>query len=178
VQKPSRVVWKPGSSWIQSGPEGSGFYTEQELEEFDANLSPEERIRRRVQKKLEERREMMQTFAIFAAVIAFLWMIWLVTTPGGHPWPIYPMGGMGIAAVAMWSEYNGKYGRGREREEALFEREMERERERLYGQSGISKRKNDADYDDVGPSLRLTEDGELSESFIDEITGEDKQKRS
>ena len=180
VQKPSRVIWKPGANWIQDGPEGAGFYTDQDLEEFDAALSPEERIRRRVQKKLKERREMMQTFAIFAAVSVFLWMIWLITTPGGHPWPLYPMGGFGIAVVAMWSEYNGKYGRGREREEALFEREMERERERLYGQRGVDKRKNDAyydDYDDGGPSLRLTEDGELSESFIDEITGEDKQKR-
>jgi len=179
VQKTSRVIWKPGAEWVQDGPEGSGFYTEQELEELDANLSPEERIRRRVEKKLKERREMFQMFATFAAVIVFLWVIWLVTTPGGHPWPIYPMGGMGIATVVMWGEYNSKYGRGREREDALFQREMEKERERMYGQSRVQKAKNDEYYED-DPAIRdvrLTGDGEFTDSFIDEISGDEQRKR-
>ena len=68
---------------------------------------------------------------IFAIVVIFLWLIWLITTPTGHPWPIYPMGGMGIAVVAMWSEYNSKYGSTKMNRLREFERELEKERARV-----------------------------------------------
>lgn len=35
--------------------------------------------------------------ATWAAVNGFLFLIWLITSPGGHPWFLYPAGGWGIA---------------------------------------------------------------------------------
>lgn len=91
----------------------------------------EERLRTCVAEKLKEKREFRQTLAIFAIVVIFLWLIWLITTPGGHPWPIYPMGGMGVATVAMWSAYNSKYGGTKLNRLREFERELEKERARV-----------------------------------------------
>lgn len=72
--------------------------------------SEEEHLWALQRQKRQAKQEMQQAFAVFASVILFLWVIWLMTTPGGHPWPIYPMGGMFIAAVAIWYEYRSKYG--------------------------------------------------------------------
>lgn len=38
--------------------------------------------------------------AVYLAVNAFLFMIWLMTTPGGFPWFLIPAGGWGIGLVA------------------------------------------------------------------------------
>lgn len=35
--------------------------------------------------------------ATWFAVNSFLFLIWLVTTPGGFPWFVFPAGGWGIA---------------------------------------------------------------------------------
>ena len=37
---------------------------------------------------------------VWFAVSAFLFLIWLVTTPGGFPWFIFPAGGWGIGLAA------------------------------------------------------------------------------
>jgi Domain of unknown function (DUF1707)/2TM domain len=39
----------------------------------------------------------------YLAVMALLWLIWLVTSPGGYPWPIWPMlgWGLGVAGRAL-----------------------------------------------------------------------------
>lgn len=38
--------------------------------------------------------------SIWAAVSAFLFLIWLVTTPGGFPWFVFPIGGWGVGLAA------------------------------------------------------------------------------
>ena len=46
--------------------------------------------------------------ATWAAVNGFLFLIWLLTTPGGFPWFLFPAGGWGIAlaihAVATFGD--------------------------------------------------------------------------
>jgi hypothetical protein len=46
--------------------------------------------------------------ATWFAVNAFLFLIWLVTTPGGFPWFVFPAGGWGIAlAIEAVATYGG-----------------------------------------------------------------------
>ncbi|PJF26397.1 MAG: hypothetical protein CUN52_15860, partial [Phototrophicales bacterium] len=81
-------------------------------------------------------------------------------------WWIAVLWGLGLFSRFM--EYQGKYGLLYYRRERLIEREMERERRRLYASdSYLEKRKNV--YDDENISLRLTDDGELTASVIDDM---------
>jgi len=64
--------------------------------------------------------------------------------------------------------YYNDYGGGRDKREEMIQREIERERSRLSGET--SKVKNDE------RRVRLTEDGELTDSFIDEIDNPNKRK--
>jgi hypothetical protein len=70
-------------------------------------------------------------------------------------------------------DYSGKYGRGRERRERLVELELEKERERVRR----VKQKNDDLYYDEERSIRLTEDGELSDSTVDHIEDERRKRQ-
>ncbi|HEX2621871.1 MAG TPA: hypothetical protein VHL11_17055, partial [Phototrophicaceae bacterium] len=83
------------------------------------------------------------------------------------PWPLIVSLGWGIGMFSHFIGYYNKYGAGRERREALIQSEIERERSRTMS----TKAKNEDNYD---PALRLTEDGELTESYVEEI---DEQKR-
>ncbi|MDX2079072.1 MAG: protein kinase [bacterium] len=169
--------WQPGAKW-QTAPDGTkGFFTDKEIKRMEKGMTQEEIIRKRIEKKLEERQGLIIHGASFVLVNTMLFMIWLFSSIGnsefGFPWFIFPLFGWGIGMFAHFMEYNDQYGRGRDKREALIAREMERERSRLYGMDS-EKSKNDF-VDNRG--IRLTEDGELSESFIQELEEDDYSSR-
>jgi serine/threonine protein kinase len=172
---PSRMSWSPGAEWRLDGPEGAGFYTKQELEAFklaaEASMSDEERVRKFVEKKFEERAGFMIHFAIYLFVN--LMIIGGSLSDGDFSFGAFiPAFFWGIGIVAHFMDYNSKYGAGRDRREAMVEAELERERSRILGR----KAKNDDLFDEAADRIRLTEDGELSDSFVDELE-EKKRKR-
>jgi len=165
--------WQPGAKW-QTAPDGSkGFFTDKEIKRMEKGMTQEEIIRKRIEKKLEERQGLMIHGAAFVLVNTMLFIIWLFTSIGegdfNSPWFIFPLFGWGIGMFAHFMEYNSQYGRGRDKREALIAREIERERSRMYGMES-EKSKNDF-VDNRG--IRLTEDGELSDSFIQELEEND-----
>jgi len=170
--------WQPGAK-LTTAPDGTeGFYTDKEIKLMKKGMTPEEIIRKRIEKKLEERQGLMIHGAAFVSMNALMFMIWLFISIGAgefiFPWPFIILFGWGIGMFAHYMEYYNQYGRGREKRESLIAREMERERARLYGTADYEKSKNDFN-DDRG--IRLTEDGELSESFIQQLEEEDYQSR-
>lgn len=139
----------------------------------DSMLSPEERIRKQVEKRIEERNGLFTHFTAYVMVNLMMWGIWLFSG-GGFPWPMFVTGGWGIGMVAHYMDYRSKYGVGRIRREEMVQREIERERERLYG-SSQAKAKNDMFYEDDLPAghVRLTGDGEFTDSYIEELRDDD-----
>lgn len=133
-------------------------------------LTPEEKARRRVEKKLEERQGLIIHFSTYVVINLILWFIFLATGDSdSFPWTIFPTVGWGIGMFAHFMDYWMKYGPGADRRESLIQREIERELEK----SGLSaKLKNDnkpkKEMWDESPRVRLTEDGELTDSFIQE----------
>ena len=126
-------------------------------------ISEEDELRRRVEKRIEQRREDLQGLIIHAAVYFFVNGFIL----GWNPWIAFFWG---IGLFSQAADYFNKYGSTGRRFERQVEREMARERERL---DDNQKAKNDVYYPEG--RLRLNEDGEISESFIEEIE-EEKRK--
>lgn len=115
----------------------------------------EREIRKRIEKRIEERNGYYIHVVAFVLVNAFLWMIYLMTMPGEFMWPLIPLFGWGIGFFFHTLDYYYKYGAGRERQERYIQQEIQRERELLYGGS-LPKRKNDEElfiYDDEEESL-------------------------
>ncbi len=148
--------WRPNASWQQAPDGTTGFYTPEEIEAMEeeilSNLTPEERLRKRIEKRFEERNEFYTHLGIYAVVNSFLWMIWFVTG-GGFPWPIFPLGGWGIGVFAHWMDYYYQHGGGRSRREAQIDREMQRELDRM----GYKPKNDFADYDNA----YLSDEGEI-----------------
>lgn len=153
-----RFSWKSGAKWTQNARGQWGFFTHDDLEAAEANLDEATRIRRRVERRLKARQEFYGHLMSWVAVIAFLWVIWAFTG-GGHPWPIYPMFGWGIGIGFHWLDYYQNHGAGRERREAMIDREIARERQR--------KAKNDEVFSPG--SVRLSQDGEFTESYVEDL---------
>lgn len=65
----------------------------------EATMSDSE-LRQQAIKRLEEKREFKQHFAIYLIVNAALSFIWWTTTDGGYFWPVWPMFGWGIGIAA------------------------------------------------------------------------------
>ncbi len=151
---------------------------QQAIEEREASLPEEERIRRRIEKRYKERQGLIIHFVAYLMVNLMLWGLWAtdVLMPiiqaeapdvslayFEFPWPIFPTFGWGIGMVAHFISYYSKYGPGAERRERAIQREIEKYRE----QSGLLEAKPKRD-----PHFRLTDDGEL-----EEILDEHSQKR-
>lgn len=168
MQRDFRRMKQEGRSiqWQSNGPRGPGFYRPDEPETSD-----EDRIRRQIEKRMEERTGLLIHSAAYFAVNLMLWIIWLMTSIENRafdfPWPLMVTLSWGVGWGAHYLGYYNKYGAGRERREAMIQAEIERERSRTMS----TKAKNDDYYD---PALRLTEDGELTESYVEEL---DQQKR-
>ncbi|MCU0479656.1 MAG: protein kinase [Anaerolineae bacterium] len=135
----------------------------------DPNLSPEQNLRARIEKKIRKRTEaqgeLITHTLIYLGVNAFLfnWTWWIALF-----W--------GIGLFSQFMDYFSKYGLIASMRERQIDREVERERRRLYGYDSYEKPKNRDDSRDI--PLRLTEDGELSPSVVDEIQYKSKQNKS
>ncbi|MGI8793987.1 MAG: 2TM domain-containing protein [Acidimicrobiales bacterium] len=59
----------------------------------------------------EQQRDFQIHAATWAAINGFLFLIWILTTPGGFPWFLFPAGAMGIPlaihAVATFGHPGG-----------------------------------------------------------------------
>ncbi|MEQ8677074.1 MAG: protein kinase [Aggregatilineales bacterium] len=172
---------------------------EQALEE--ANLTPEQRLRRRVEERIEKRREAFGS--IFGNFVAFVFIgvfifdlegwITMVTSGGG----LVPQGfGQWIPliwAIGLLSQiisYYYEHGPGAQRRAETIQREYEREYSRLYGdhaglaESSAFKVKNDDLFiqdesnTETSPTgrIRLTGDGEFTDSYIAELRDDDQQQ--
>ncbi len=126
-------------------------------------ISEEERIRQQVKERIKKRQEEFQGLIIHLVIYAFVNGVII-----GNPWVAFFWG---IGLVSHFADYWNKHGPGRARTERVIEREVARERERMYGTSIVEKSKRrGAGHQDEDDELRvrLTEDGELTDSFIDE----------
>lgn len=135
------------------------------------------RVRRRVDKPLEKRKEFFSHLGVYAMINIMLWTIWLFSSDilaavtGGDfpaffnefPWPLFPMLGWGIGLV-----FHALETLGTGRQNTAVDRAMARERERM-GNAPYEKPKRDRMVPENG-RVRLNEDGELTDSFIRQYT--------
>ena len=127
-------------------------------------------IRRRVEKKFDERRDLLTHGIAYAAVNIMLWVIWLLEM-GGFPWPMFVTLFWGIGIFGHYIDYYNKHGKGAQKREAQIEAEIERQLalERARAELGSHERLDEDldgadvytldDYEKRG--LRLSDDGEL-----------------
>ena len=127
------------------------------------NHIDERAVHARVQKRLAKRREFYEHLTSYIGVNVMLWSIWLFTGPDfdGLPWPVWVTFFWGMGMVGHAWDYYSKHGFLSERNEAMLQREIEREYARMYGEKrkNTEKRKNDDDNDDE--PIGIGEDGEL-----------------
>lgn len=137
------------------------------------------KIRRRAEQPFNKRREFLSHLAVYIPINLMLWVIYFFSggifdseigfLNVGFPWPLIVMFGWGIGlvfhAVDVWAGT---------RQQRAIDRAVERERERYY----VEKPKRDRylyeedDSVDARPSVRLNEDGEFTDSMIEEIDSE------
>ncbi len=137
--------------------------------------TPQELIRQRVQKKLRARSEFLQHLTAYLAVNGILWLLWLSRT-GGFPWPLFVTAFWGIGLVNHYVDYYYKHGRGADQGEEEIESEITRqtrisqwhESDRRKGVVDSGEELLDADNAEAR-AVRLNDDGELSDSFVDEV---------
>ena len=134
----------------------------------------EELIRLRIQKKLKARSELLQHLAVYLSVNVMLWMIWAFAR-GGFPWPIFVSASWGIGVLSQYIDYYFKHGRGADQGEAEVASEITRQM-RITGR--LKEKRDEYDYDsesileiddNAARKVRLNDDGELSDSFVQEL---------
>ena len=69
--------------------------------------SDDQRLRDFARKRLKKQQEFKQFLVVWAFVSVLVTVIWFLTDPGSFFWPIFPIGGMGIAAYFQWAEAYG-----------------------------------------------------------------------
>lgn len=180
---------------------------QEQLEQNKKPLSEEEIIRRRIEKRDSEFRGFFIHLIFYLVFNLIFWALWanmpeisailsqvtvdqdvvqVIREVQQIPWPLYPTLGWGIGIFIHAISYYSKYGPGARRRERYIQREIERERLRkgyvtipdYAGQK--SKRKRDRRQEDTAPAVRLTEDGELTESYVEQWNSdwrEDDQQR-
>jgi hypothetical protein len=87
----------------------------------------DETLREQALERLKKRQDLRAHLLVYVMSMTLLWMIWLLTMPGGFPWPAIVMFGWGIGVVMnVWDVYARK---------PFTEAEVEKEMERLSGGS-------------------------------------------
>ena len=113
-----------------------------------------DKINKRVEARIKARKDFQGIILGFFVTCAATWPIYWLSDPGGFAWPWIPTAVM--AVVVIWQAletYILSEGRERERER-LMQREIDRERARLYGDAALEKPKRER-------AARLADDGEL-----------------
>jgi hypothetical protein len=88
-------------------------------------LKESEILRDEALDRLKKRQDLRAHLLVYVMTMALLWMIWLLTMPGGFPWPAIVMFGWGIGVVMnIWDVYVRK---------PFTEAEIQEEIERLGG---------------------------------------------
>ena len=140
----------------------------------DPPPTPEELIRRRIQRKLKARSGFLQHLAIYLSINLMFWVIW-VAHRGGFPWPIFVSAPWGIGILSQYIDYYYKHGRGADQGEAEVASEVTRRRRLSQHDKGkrgqsVYDREDSLDLDNIpARALRLKDDGELSDSFVQEF---------
>lgn len=162
------ISWRDVGERIKSGV----YMIAEEIEErIDSEMSkrkgrnpedPEEIIRRRIAKKHKERSEFITHLGIYLLINLMLWVAFR-----GQWWLIFATLGWGVGLFGHWMEYYNKYGAGA----AKIEEEVRNELSQIYGNAPKMKREaalllEDLEGDKLG--VRISEDGELTDSFVDE----------
>jgi serine/threonine protein kinase len=136
-------------------------------------------VRRLVYTRHKQRSGFFSHAVIYACINLMLWGIFLFSGGGDFPWPMFVTLGWGIGLVSNGlSAFGTTSNKKIESQEEQVRREMERERLRMQS-SVVEKRKHDQ-LDTSGenaPPIRLTQDGELTDSFVEEWDDEQKRKR-
>ena len=135
------------------------------------------KIRDRVQQPITKRREFFEHLGVFVLINLMLWMIYM-SSGGGFPWALIVTLGWGIGLVI-----NAFEALSAGASERAIRRAVEREQDQLYEGE---KRKHQLppeptsldDLDVAAPRVRLTQDGEFTDSMIEEIEADEKPKRS
>ncbi len=139
-------------------------------------------VRRRVEKKFDERSGLIQHAIVYGAVNLMLWIIWLLTWTG-FPWPLFVTIFWGIGMVSHYVSYHNAYGAGARKREAEIEAEVARQIELQRAREAL----DDDDYEDYEEAggdvyaldnyerrgLRLSDDGELLDMPADDEDGQE-----
>lgn len=133
-----------------------------------------ERIRKRVEKRLKEREELIGHAVAYVTVNIMLWVGFLTMMRTVPFWMIFVTCVWGIGMFAHWREYYNKYGEGARKRDREIQAEVERELA-MMSSEGRMKRKNELEptslnalLDDDRPAVRLTDEGEFTDSFVQE----------
>jgi serine/threonine protein kinase len=122
-------------------------------------------IRRKAEQPFKKREEFLSHAAVYVFIITMLWVIfglrWVVGEGADFPWPLIPMLGWGFGLGAHGVEAFSASNREK-RLDAAVAREIEKERQRGYG---LEKPKRESQERGV----RLNSEGELTDSFVDEL---------
>jgi|1185.fasta_scaffold395648_2 hypothetical protein len=98
----------------------------------DIEVRSDDTLREEALERLKKRQDLRAHLLVYAMVMALLWTIWVLTTPGGFPWPAIVMFGWGIGVVMnVWDVYARK---------PFTEEEVEKEMQRLSGGSAPIRR--------------------------------------
>lgn len=142
------------------------------------------KVRKVAEKPFDKRREWLQNLGAYVTIVPMLWVIFGWTTdfmgsgPWEFPWPLMVMLGWGLGVVIQGIDMLGAGRRG-----ASVEREMERERAYIseFSPDEKIKRKNDElaldELLDEEAPVRLSEDGELTDSMVRRVRREDARRR-
>lgn len=138
----------------------------------DVEYGDEEAEIRRIRKFVESRSEERTGLIIHLLVYLFVNAVIIQSPIVAFFW--------GIGMFAHIADYWNKYGPGRDSRERAVQREVERERARRMGYDVSRKRKNETlfeDDEDEAPRVRLTRDGELTDSTLRDLTDDEIERR-
>jgi hypothetical protein len=140
------------------------------------------RIRDRVSQIINKRREFAQHLVVYICINIMLWVMFFASAnisflsfASGFPWPLIVMLGWGIGLVSHGAEVITAASRDR-----AITRAIEREREQLYETEKPKRdQRSDRSRESRGTrDVRLTEDGEFTESMIQDIEADERDRRS
>ena len=137
-------------------------------EDWRASATQEDytRIRKEIEKDFNKRKEFLIHLGTYIPINLLLWLVWFLTNEVfDFPWPLVLSLGWGVGLVIHAIDVYFATGSRLAAREAAIQREIERERERLYAEKPKRSR------------LVIADDGELMEVVEDEWEDRSKAKR-